>query len=319
MKITAVKLYENGFMTQPFALGGEEGMDKFDAGVRYRSSLQNYVIDTGSEIILVDTGMPKEAPDAVPNEKTMIHMGNRVKDYVSALAEAGYVPEQVSKILVTHKHADHTGELRAFPNAKIYIAPEDADAMKLSGENVVRAEYNDGPYYNFPRSQKICDGVYFIEAKGHTRGNSIIVAESDGLFYMMHGDVTYTDEALYQDKLSIVFEDKDAARLTLSRVREFVQAHPTVYLSTHTPLGYENLEAHRIVDLNNPTETLPVGEVTFKTKSGKYVCSVCGYVYDPAEGDPKRGIAPGTAFEDLPGDWTCPRCRQSKDKFNAAA
>ena len=47
----------------------------------------------------------------------------------------------------------------------------------------------------------------------------------------------------------------------------------------------------------------------------KYVCSVCGYVYDPAEGDEENGIAPGTAFGDLPGDWTCPVCGASKDDF----
>ena len=48
------------------------------------------------------------------------------------------------------------------------------------------------------------------------------------------------------------------------------------------------------------------------------MCSVCGYVYDPKVGDSTQGIAAGTAFEDLPEDWHCPRCRQSKTKFNAA-
>lgn len=38
----------------------------------------------------------------------------------------------------------------------------------------------------------------------------------------------------------------------------------------------------------------------------KYVCNVCGYEYDPAAGDPENGIAPGTAFEDLPENWVCP-------------
>jgi rubredoxin/flavin reductase (DIM6/NTAB) family NADH-FMN oxidoreductase RutF len=48
----------------------------------------------------------------------------------------------------------------------------------------------------------------------------------------------------------------------------------------------------------------------------KYVCSVCGYEYDPAVGDPDGGIAPGTAFEDIPEDWVCPVCGVSKDQFN---
>ena len=47
----------------------------------------------------------------------------------------------------------------------------------------------------------------------------------------------------------------------------------------------------------------------------KYVCSACGYVYDPEVGDPDGGIAPGTPFEDLPDDWCCPTCGVSKDMF----
>jgi rubredoxin len=47
----------------------------------------------------------------------------------------------------------------------------------------------------------------------------------------------------------------------------------------------------------------------------KYECTVCGYVYDPAVGDPESGIKPGTAFEELPKDWTCPVCGASKDQF----
>ena len=47
----------------------------------------------------------------------------------------------------------------------------------------------------------------------------------------------------------------------------------------------------------------------------KYVCSVCGYVYDPEEGDPENDIEPGTRFEDLPEDWTCPLCGAGKDEF----
>jgi len=47
----------------------------------------------------------------------------------------------------------------------------------------------------------------------------------------------------------------------------------------------------------------------------KYVCGVCGYVYDPAKGDPEGNIPAGTAFEDLSDDWTCPVCGASKDQF----
>jgi rubredoxin len=47
----------------------------------------------------------------------------------------------------------------------------------------------------------------------------------------------------------------------------------------------------------------------------KWKCIVCGYIYDPDMGDPEAGIAPGTAFENLPDDWTCPVCGATKDMF----
>ena len=48
----------------------------------------------------------------------------------------------------------------------------------------------------------------------------------------------------------------------------------------------------------------------------EYVCDACGYVYDPAVGDPGSDIPPGTAFEDLPSDWTCPLCGVGKEVFS---
>ena len=47
----------------------------------------------------------------------------------------------------------------------------------------------------------------------------------------------------------------------------------------------------------------------------KYECIVCGYIYDPAVGDPDNGIEPGTSFEDLPDDWVCPDCGVDKTEF----
>lgn len=47
----------------------------------------------------------------------------------------------------------------------------------------------------------------------------------------------------------------------------------------------------------------------------RYQCLACPYIYDPAEGDPDGGIAPDTAFADLPDDWVCPQCGVGKDMF----
>ena len=313
MEIKAVKFRKNGFYSQPFAFGGEDGTDRYDKNVRYRGSLQNYLIDTGDEVILVDTGLPAGTPEEVPDENSVAFTGKDICSYMEAFAGLGYKAEQVTKILLTHKHADHSGELKSFPNAKIYVNADEVSADELKGiANIVPVDFTDGAYYNFPACQKISDGVYLIKAKGHTNGNSIVIVENEGLFYMLHGDITYVDEALYENKLSVVFEDQQEARKTLDAVREFIRNHPTVYCGTHTPQGYENLEAKRVMDLDNPVETI-FEEFDFKKAeaTGRYICSICGYVYDPAEHD-------GVAFEDLPEDWKCPRCRQPKEKFNKA-
>ena len=313
MEIKAVKFRKDGFYTQPFAFGGEEGMDKFDPNIRYRGSLQNYLIDTGDEVILLDTGFTDAVPEEVPDEKAMGFTGYAISDYMTAFKTMGYQPEQVTKILLTHRHSDHSGSIGLFPNAKVYVNADELGAEELQGvDNLVPVKFTDGPYYNFPESQKIMDGVYMVRAKGHTVGNSVVIIEKDGLFYMFHADITYVDEALYENKVSVVFDDLSESRATLDRVREFVRSHPTVYMGTHTPQGYDNLEANRVIDLDNPVPTV-YADVDFSAAqgTGKYVCSICGYVYDPAEHD-------GVAFEDLPEDWRCPRCKQPTEKFNRA-
>ena len=301
MKVSAVKLFDGGYMMKTFACGGglPEGAIKEE---KLRSSLQNYVIDTGKEIILVDTGFPAEEKIPVTAD-SVITFGDKVNDYVDALKAAGYDPTKVSKILITHKHADHTGELRHFPNAKIYISRIEADDMKLTGDNVVRTDFTDGAYKNFDACQKIADGVYYIFAPGHTKGNSIVIVEDGDKFYLIHGDVTYTDEALYENKLSVVFEDFDAARDTLNRVRAFMKENKTVYLSTHTPFGYENLAAQKIMKLPDVEEAPIVETKTESAKTGtKWVCSVCGYEH----------------FGDEPPE-RCPHCKQPKSAFKKAS
>jgi rubredoxin len=56
-----------------------------------------------------------------------------------------------------------------------------------------------------------------------------------------------------------------------------------------------------------------VSETT--TGTSQWICESCGFIYDPAEGDPDGGIAPGTPFEDIPDDWFCPVCGARKKDF----
>jgi len=63
------------------------------------------------------------------------------------------------------------------------------------------------------------------------------------------------------------------------------------------------------------TEYKSIMELKEDMYMDKYICNVCGYVYDPEVGDPDAGIEPGTPFEDIPEDWVCPLCGVSKENF----
>jgi len=93
-------------------------------------------------------------------------------------------------------------------------------------------------------------------------------------------------------------------------------------LTEENPMTYEFY--HKVKGGYSP-KTAPTysGEVDKKfeknmevKKMDRYICEVCGYIYDPKKGDPDNGIAPGTKFEDLPDTWVCPICGASKEAFH---
>jgi rubredoxin len=67
--------------------------------------------------------------------------------------------------------------------------------------------------------------------------------------------------------------------------------------------------------INSPESNIIYVSVKEVLTMKKHVCSICGYVYDPAVGDPDSGIKAGTLFDDIPDDWVCPVCGVTKDMF----
>jgi len=113
-----------------------------------------------------------------------------------------------------------------------------------------------------------------------------------------------------------VFEAKVFARVDAGTHTVFVaDVVSGKVLSDEKPLTYAQYHANKgKAPKNAPTYRAPEkkGEPGMK----RYVCGVCGYIYDPADGDPDSGVAPGTAFEDLPEDWVCPVCGAEKSEFS---
>jgi flavin reductase (DIM6/NTAB) family NADH-FMN oxidoreductase RutF/rubredoxin len=89
-------------------------------------------------------------------------------------------------------------------------------------------------------------------------------------------------------------------------------AEPMTYAYYHQVKGGKSPKTAPTYVAEEPKEEPPKAATA---TAAKYTCNVCGYVYDPAFGEPDRGVAPGTAFEDLPEDWTCPICAAPKSDF----
>jgi len=89
----------------------------------------------------------------------------------------------------------------------------------------------------------------------------------------------------------------------------------TYYRNVIKGLSPENAPTH-VSKVDTPPEKDKSAEKESPASDkSKYKCVICGYLYDPAEGDPSKGIPAGTAFEDLPDDWTCPICGVGKNEF----
>ena len=173
MKIKAIKMCNNTFETPGTAHVAQDG----------------YLIDTGFEVILVDTGQRASHTGSTPQPNPHAHTRECNQNYLRALHALGYRPEQVTRIIVTHRQPCHTTALNCFPQAKIYISAQEAEALKLSGSNIVIADYPQR-YHDFARAQKVTDGIYYIEADGHEAGHNIVIIEDHGHHYMIHNDLT---------------------------------------------------------------------------------------------------------------------------------
>jgi flavin reductase (DIM6/NTAB) family NADH-FMN oxidoreductase RutF/rubredoxin len=87
-------------------------------------------------------------------------------------------------------------------------------------------------------------------------------------------------------------------------------AEPMTYAYYHQVKGGKSPKTAPTYQTDEPLKTAPPPE-----KAARYTCTICGYIYDPAQGDPEGKIRPQTRFEELPADWVCPVCGAGKDKF----
>ena len=189
-----------------------------------------FLVNTGKQLILVDAG------------SGTWFGGGALGRMVGSLRSAGYTPEEVDLVLVTHLHSDHIGGLttqdgkRVFPNAEIYVATEDSDFW-LSPEIAAKAPKDAQPFFQsaraiaapyikagkwhtFSDSEPIVDGMQIVPLHGHTPGHTGYEFWSKGQKILFWGDIIHAQRVqLQHPEVTAIFDiDQTAAAATRNQL-----------------------------------------------------------------------------------------------------
>ena len=192
-------------------------------------SINALVIDTGSKLVLVDTGAGQLFGPGY---------GGKV---VSSLNAAGYEPENITDILITHIHTDHTGGLVSggnlvFPNAVVHVGKPDVDFF-MNPENIKKSGY-DKKYFDeaaltvgpsqkagklqpFEGRAEILPGITAIPTPGHTPGHAFYLVESKGQQIEFCGDIAHIAPVQFPKPAVTIVYDVDTKKAASQRADQF--------------------------------------------------------------------------------------------------
>ncbi|HEY8027187.1 MAG TPA: MBL fold metallo-hydrolase [Burkholderiaceae bacterium] len=213
------------------------------------TSFNGYVINTGSKLILVDTGAGNL-------------FGPTLGKFVANLKASGYEPEQVDEIYITHMHPDHVGGLAkdgkaVFPNAIVRADKREADYW-LSTANMEKADAGikgffqgaqaslapyvaSGKFMTFEGDAELAPGVHAHVGKGHTPGHAEYVVESKGQKLVIIGDLIHVGAVQFAHPSVTIGFDTDAASAKAERKAEFTRAAKEGYLLAGAHLQFPGI------------------------------------------------------------------------------
>ena len=213
------------------------------------TSVNGYLINTGSKLVLIDTGAAGL-------------FGPTLGNLLANLKAAGYQPEQVDEIYITHMHADHVGGLMAgdkpaFPNAIVRADQHDADFW-LSAANLEKAPaemkgYFQGaqaslnPYVTagkfkpFDGNTELVPGIKAVAAHGHTPGHSTYLVESQGQKLALWGDLMHVAAVQFANPSVTIQFDTDSKAAAVQRTKAYAEAAKQGYLIGSAHLSFPGL------------------------------------------------------------------------------
>jgi glyoxylase-like metal-dependent hydrolase (beta-lactamase superfamily II) len=207
-----------------------------------------FLVNTGKQLILVDAGAGTWWG------------GGTLGRLVGSLRSAGYTPEEVDLVLVTHLHSDHVGGLttqdgkRVFPNADVYVAkaesdfwlspeiaataPKDAQLFFQSAQAIAAPYMKAGKWHTFSGSEQIVDGMQLVPLAGHTPGHTGYEFSSKGQKILFWGDVVHAQRVqLQHPEVTVAFDiDQTTAAATRNQFLSKLAREGVLIAAPHTSL-----------------------------------------------------------------------------------
>lgn len=234
----------------------EDALRRNFQGEQVETSVNTYLVNTGSKLVLVDTG-------------SGALFGPGGGGLAKNLRAAGYRPEQVDEIYITHMHGDHIGGLvqggkRAFPNATLRIdkrdtdywlsdtimasAPEEAKQFFKAARGAVTPYQKAGKLKTFEGSTPLVPGVSAVSAYGHTPGHTIYTVESKGQKLVLWGDLMHVAAVQFEDPAVTIAFDTDSGAAAQARQVAYADAAKNGFLVGAAHLPFPGLGHLRAAD-----------------------------------------------------------------------
>jgi glyoxylase-like metal-dependent hydrolase (beta-lactamase superfamily II) len=232
----------------------KKALDKNRLTSPLETSVNGYLINTGSKLVLVDTGAAGL-------------FGPTLGKLANSLKAAGYQPEQVDEIYITHMHPDHVGGLMAgdkmvFPNATVRADKHDADFW-LSQTNLDKAPADSkgffqgamaslnpyvkaGKFKAFEGNTELVPGVKAQASYGHTAGHTIYVVESKGQKLVLWGDLMHVAAVQFETPSVTIGFDSDSKAAAAQRKKAYAEAAKEGYIVGAAHLSFPGLGRLRI-------------------------------------------------------------------------
>ena len=226
-----------------------KALQKYHLSSPTETSVNGYLINTGSKLVLIDTGA------ATLFGPTLGRLANSLK-------AAGYTPDQIDEVYITHMHGDHVGGLMqgdqlAFPNAIVRADQHDADFW-LSQANMDKAPADAkgafqgamssinpyikaGKFKTFNGDTDLVAGVKAVAARGHTPGHSVYLVESKGQKLMLWGDLMHVAAVQFDNPSVTIAFDSDSKAAMAARKKAYADAAQQGYMVGATHVSFPGL------------------------------------------------------------------------------